>query len=993
MKGDFTRLTFDRRKHYSGVRMQQGRVQLDADWNEHLDIAAHRTETECVDTVGPCGAPMQADGFRTLAAAADLSAEEQARAGNASPPALTGGGDFLITAGRYYVHGWLTENERIVNYAGQPDFPAAPLPVAAGVYIAYLDVWQRHITTLEDPSIREVALGGPDTATRTRTVWQVRCVRAGDLGSTVTCLSASAEYAAAIAAPTGQLAARAEPGAAPPSPCVVPADAGYRRLENQLYRIEVHVGGPRGTATFKWSRDNGSIVTRWETQVGPEITVASAGRDKELAFAAGQWVELIDDARELRGEPGTLVRISAADGRVLTLDPATADGPTTLASFGANPRVRRWDSNGTLRPTNNAWFDLEDGVQARVTAGTYRTGDYWLIPARTVTGDIEWPATGGTPDLQLPHGVEHRYCRLAVMRFDGAAWTAIDDCRRLFPPLTALTAFYYVSGDGQEAAPADPTMANTQVPLGHPIAVGVSNGTQPVTGARVRFRILSGAGRVAGAAETIVSTDAAGVAQVAWTLGWNRAAPVQTQQVEARLLDAADQPLHLPVVFTANLSRARAVAYEPGGCDHLLGATNVQEALDALCALADFFYLSGDGQETMPNVATPAALVALGQPLRVGVARGPSPVSGARVRFSVVSGGGRLAGNGASATITTGADGVASCAWELAQTAGPHVVEARLLDSGGNAVHLPIRFNANLSVAAAVAYDPRECPRLAGAFTVQAAIDILCRSEIDEPGVRVRSIDLLTGAPLRNDTVIASNALAEGIVLTCDDALAQAAAVRKPVFVLTAEIPQPIGTAAAVGVMLLPIILDGNVGLMADNRMVWAPGTGVVQWLTQQVAFARERFGRNILVRMRVLGNFIWAANDPERYLDGEVFGAPAGTANQPRTEARLPSGNARRGGDLEMWFWLGPAANAPNVTVPNDTLASDIGLIAGQPLTGLNATFNATVAPSGTTRSAEPSAPAPATGPSTPASSEPAAPARKVAAKTTRAARKRPNE
>ena len=38
MKGDFTRFSFDPAKHYSGVRMQQGRVQLDADWNEQQSI-------------------------------------------------------------------------------------------------------------------------------------------------------------------------------------------------------------------------------------------------------------------------------------------------------------------------------------------------------------------------------------------------------------------------------------------------------------------------------------------------------------------------------------------------------------------------------------------------------------------------------------------------------------------------------------------------------------------------------------------------------------------------------------------------------------------------------------------------------------------------------------------------------------------------------------------------------------------------------------------
>ena len=43
MKGDFTRDTFKKEKHYSGVRMQQGRVQVDADWNEQVDIQISKT--------------------------------------------------------------------------------------------------------------------------------------------------------------------------------------------------------------------------------------------------------------------------------------------------------------------------------------------------------------------------------------------------------------------------------------------------------------------------------------------------------------------------------------------------------------------------------------------------------------------------------------------------------------------------------------------------------------------------------------------------------------------------------------------------------------------------------------------------------------------------------------------------------------------------------------------------------------------------------------
>ena len=64
------------------------------------------------------------------------------------------------------MNGILCENETSHLFTAQEIFPAAELPTTAGRYLAYLDVWERHITALEDPEILEVALGGPDTATR-----------------------------------------------------------------------------------------------------------------------------------------------------------------------------------------------------------------------------------------------------------------------------------------------------------------------------------------------------------------------------------------------------------------------------------------------------------------------------------------------------------------------------------------------------------------------------------------------------------------------------------------------------------------------------------------------------------------------------------------------------------------------------------------------------------------------------------------------------------
>src|SRR5688572_12491140 len=64
MKGDFSRDTFERKKHYSAVLMQQGRVQDDADWNEGQSIAQYRNEVEATDVIGQSGAPRRDPGFK-----------------------------------------------------------------------------------------------------------------------------------------------------------------------------------------------------------------------------------------------------------------------------------------------------------------------------------------------------------------------------------------------------------------------------------------------------------------------------------------------------------------------------------------------------------------------------------------------------------------------------------------------------------------------------------------------------------------------------------------------------------------------------------------------------------------------------------------------------------------------------------------------------------------------------------------------------------------
>jgi hypothetical protein len=421
MKGDFSRSTFRSDRPYSSVRMQQGRVPLDADWNEQVDITDYTRRRAIADIIGGCCIPDSLPNSFAVSIS---------------------GGNLRVAGGRAWVHGILAERDGVQTI---------PLPTAAGTHIVYLEVFDRHVTAIEDPDIREIALGGPDTATRTATV--VRAAIAPVAGT-----PGCAELRGFIPAgqTTGELTAST--GAQPPdTPCVVPAAAGYARLENQLYRVEIHRSGTIGSApapTFKWSRDNGSIAAPWLALDGDEIVIPDAGRDDVLGFHANRWVELGHDALDAAGEPGVIVEVVArrtdsdghfrlqfdAHGQVVP-DPATLD----------HPKVRRWDHDaGSLLATGaipvaaaGAAIAIEGGIEVEFSAGTYRAGDYWLIPARTFsddrTGDILWPRDGGGNALAVPpHGVARFFCRLAIVSVAGATAQIVEDCRRTFPSLCGL---------------------------------------------------------------------------------------------------------------------------------------------------------------------------------------------------------------------------------------------------------------------------------------------------------------------------------------------------------------------------------------------------------------------------------------------------------------------------------------------------------------------------------------------------------------------------
>jgi len=471
------------------VLMQQGRVSLDADWNEQTDILLHYLQTLAIDLIGPYAGPEDAEkrGFGITTDNAPFNS-------------------FYISWGRYYVDGILCENmqrgslcesgaSKEIDYYNQPDFPRdatiSDFLANDSPWLVYLDVWERHISYIEDDCIREKALGVADTASRSRVVWQVKVLKLdGLLNGQVTpgqvtpqdirqhwsmiveerlqnphrgCLKACAKETAEVST----------------DPCVTSPESKYRGEENQLYRVEIHRGGPARNkdgsnesqvATFKWSRDNGTVAFPIISITGNMVELEHLGRDNRLSLKKGDWVEVIDDDYTLliqsRPSPLTEIRplaqVDSVDTTKMSVTLRLQDGSGLFEDYPEgslkHPLLRRWDhKKGDLTEEDepelagdgalyvdegkdeDKWLTLEDGVQICFGSSIndnlnyyhpnyYQKGDYWLIPARTATGDVEWPEDTGGAAMLPPHGIDHHYAPLAVISSANNVWTS-EDCR------------------------------------------------------------------------------------------------------------------------------------------------------------------------------------------------------------------------------------------------------------------------------------------------------------------------------------------------------------------------------------------------------------------------------------------------------------------------------------------------------------------------------------------------------------------------------------
>jgi hypothetical protein len=389
---------------------------------------------------------------------------------------LASGASFTIGAGRMYVDGLQPENHGIdpkdptkrtydallgeflgefvgnspTPYEQQLYLPNPPALLTDGKpHLIYLDVWERELTYLEDPSLIDQAVA-VDTGTRMQTVWQVKMLT--DQGN-FDC-STNPINVPSLAPSAGRLTTAAAGVRASTDPCIVPANGGYRGSGNRCYRVEIHTGGPQAVAQFKWSRDNASVATP-VTGINAALdtlTVVLTKRDSVLRFQPDDWVEITDDFRYFAGLSGEMRQVALVDDVNLTIQvrPPLPVGEFDPTNPKRHTKVIRWDQRGiVLDPLGKQIVDvnangglipmpaagttvvLEEGIQITFSIDTsmpvpnFRAFDYWMFDARVVDASIEILTQAA------PRGILHHYAWLAMLTLPGGP---VSNCRVFWPP-------------------------------------------------------------------------------------------------------------------------------------------------------------------------------------------------------------------------------------------------------------------------------------------------------------------------------------------------------------------------------------------------------------------------------------------------------------------------------------------------------------------------------------------------------------------------------
>ncbi|MGH2396671.1 MAG: DUF6519 domain-containing protein, partial [bacterium] len=366
---DISRFLFQPQKRYSSVRMQQGRVILDSDWNEGERIDDEEARRILAETVCAKGTPNE--GF-LVQGVTEATVTEPPVLGEEFPPTKETY-DFALASGSFYLGGlrfevvpeiaerflsqtdWLQIDAELGNLPARPSL--ADLTNADGSFtvrhdLVYLRGWEQCVTAIEDSELRERALGVPDTSVRMRRMRRIEVMPDVPGG----CAEAFSKLKVQLTAPregdgTGEphlfdeanceLRSKAKLTIAfggagiTEDPCKPKVTAGFLGAENQTIRVQL-----TETNRFIWGYDNASPFYRVQVleQEGQPVKIKflTLPRDQAAHPLKGQAVEILPWSAFLPNEE----KVAELQGHLATV--ATSFNPEEKTITIAKPVPQAW---------------------------------------------------------------------------------------------------------------------------------------------------------------------------------------------------------------------------------------------------------------------------------------------------------------------------------------------------------------------------------------------------------------------------------------------------------------------------------------------------------------------------------------------------------------------------------------------------------------------------------------------------------------------------
>lgn len=463
---DFSRSAHDPRKHFVGVRLQQGRVLTDDDVNSLEDIRAESERQALQQVIGDFGS--SDDGFRI------------------SNPRFTGSAiDFDIGAGTMWVGGNRAVQEAVESFVTQSDWLQQAdvdraVPAGARRDLVYLEVYEQPVSAVEDSELFEAGLG-IDTSTRVQLVRRVRVRRAV---GTVDCADAwdvllddletghEGSVVGAEVIPDLTLTVTYPGGGDPDDLCSPTVAAGYLGAKNSTIRVQL-----TSASTLTWGYDNAAPLYRVTVDSAGVVTFLTPPRDQQHMPVAGQIVEILPAGAVLpNGEVvqergGAFFTVDSSYvpevGEITLLeawDPAFGQEHTTRSDASdlefEHYYLRVWDRGSDRSSPPEIPFTVGSPVTLTHTglAVTIDGTDvaspqaHWVVAVRPETPDqvVPWELESG----RAPHGCRRWIAPLATIRWNAAEpeKSVIHDCRPYFRPLTHPTSCCVVTvGDGRSS--------------------------------------------------------------------------------------------------------------------------------------------------------------------------------------------------------------------------------------------------------------------------------------------------------------------------------------------------------------------------------------------------------------------------------------------------------------------------------------------------------------------------------------------------------------